>query len=71
MSFIVEQMSVSTAEEEQLYFTGAMQGKEIEHRTNTMPAGIYRIVNGSLYRILPGTSDLLEQSASWQVLAER
>lgn len=47
------QFSVSTAEDEINYFTGQSKGHPISERP-VLPSGIYRVIDGHLYRIVPG-----------------
>ena len=50
------QLSVSTADDEKAYFTGN-EGVAIGSATEnslSLPAGTYRLIEGALYRIVPG-----------------
>lgn len=53
MNLTIEQISVSTAEEEQYYFSGSEQPEEPTQSGSVMPTGTYRVVDGSLYLVLP------------------
>ena len=53
MNFTFEQMAVSTAEDERNYFSGSMQLSPPPPAGNSMPSGTYRVVDGSLYLVLP------------------
>lgn len=58
MNLTVEQIALSTAEEEQNYFTGVTGRPSLFGPTLVgdipMPLGTYRIINGELLRIVPG-----------------
>lgn len=60
MSYSIEQLSVSTAEEELNYFFRPTQEKSQVESGSAMPSGTYRVVDGSLYLILPGVPALPE-----------
>lgn len=51
--YTTEQLWVSTAEEELNYFFSPAQKKAPVESGSTMPSGTYRVVDGSLYLILP------------------
>ena len=53
MNLTIEQISVSTAEEEQNYFSGSEQAEAPKQVGSFMPTGTYRVVDGSLYLVLP------------------
>jgi hypothetical protein len=53
------QLSVSTAEEERSYFTGQQQLSLAIDLAAILPAGVYRIIEGELCRILPGVPPAL------------
>lgn len=53
MSFTVEQIALSTAEDERNYFSGSVQPEAPVEEGSAMPAGTYRVVNGDLYLVLP------------------
>ncbi len=55
MKLTMEQISVSTAEEEQNYFSGDAQIEKPKLGGSFMPTGTYRIVDGSLYLVLPSS----------------
>ena len=63
MKLTMEQISVSTAEEENNYFTGQPEAS-VEPRPNAiLPPGTYRVIDGELYRVvdsvpltIPGTN---------------
>jgi len=55
INFVFEDFSVTTAEDEQNYFTGQ---QELPIHTNPsvmVPPGTYRIIDGELYRINQGS----------------
>ncbi len=63
MKFTMEQLSVSTAEEESYYFTGQPAVAVRPRPSAILPPGAYRVIEGGLYRIvtnasptIPGTS---------------
>ncbi len=56
MSFVIEQLLVSTAEDEQNYFSGYVQYSIAPVVENPMPSGVYRVVDGTLYHVLPTAS---------------
>lgn len=51
MNFVSEQMSVSTAEEELNYFTGDQPVVVPQDPNAVLPAGVYRVIDGRLYRV--------------------
>lgn len=53
MSFTKFQLSVSTAEDELNYFSGSLPDEAPAPAGNAMPTGTYRVVDGSLYLVLP------------------
>ena len=55
MNLTMEQLSVSTAEEEQNYFSGYEQTEAPKRVGSFMPTGTYRVVDGSLYLVLPSS----------------
>ena len=60
MSYTIEQLSVSTADEELNYFFSPVQERTPMESGSAMPTGTYRVVEGSLYLLLPGVPDLPE-----------
>ena len=52
--FVFEQFSISTAEDEQNYFTGQMEVTVQSNPNAILPPGMYRVIDGSLYRVLGG-----------------
>ena len=50
------QISFSTAEDEVNYFTGNPAPAIKADPSRLLPAGLYRVIDGQLYRILPGIS---------------
>jgi hypothetical protein len=60
MNFVAEQLSVSTAEEENNYFTG-QQPPVMQLDPNViLPAGTYRVLAGRLYRVVDGIPPSIE-----------
>jgi hypothetical protein len=53
MRFTEIQLSLSTADEERAYFYGPTSTPEPDV-TAVLPAGVYRVVEGNLCRVLPG-----------------
>lgn len=53
MTFTKEQMSLSTAEDELNYFSGSVQVGASKPAGSAMPDGMYRVVDGGLYLVLP------------------
>ncbi len=60
---IIEQMSLTTAEDENNYFTGQPQASIQPTPSEILPSGSYRVIDGNLYRVvgtfppnLPGTN---------------
>lgn len=57
MTFVQFQLSLSTAEEERNYFGGCDQAIEYKFDApSILPSGQYRVVDGELYRIVPGSA---------------
>jgi hypothetical protein len=54
--FISEQLSVSTAQEEQNYFTGQPPTPFQSNPNDVLPPGTYRVIGGQLYRVVEGVS---------------
>ena len=54
--FVVEQLSLSTAEDQQNYFSGMPPTMHEPSPNSILPAGIYRVVDGSLHRLVGGGS---------------
>ena len=54
--FVVEQLAVSTAEDEQNYFSDTPPIMHEPSPNSILPAGIYRVVDGSLHRLVGGGS---------------
>ena len=52
MSFTVEQISLSTAEDELNYFSGFVKPEAPALTGSSMPSGTYRVLDGSLYLVL-------------------
>lgn len=52
MILTVEQMSVSTAQDELNYFSGNVQPEAPVSAGSAMPPGTYRVVDGTLYLVL-------------------
>jgi hypothetical protein len=48
------QFALSTAEDELNLFTGAQKTELPPHAFAPLPAGIYRVIDGELVRIVPG-----------------
>ena len=48
----VEQLSISTAQEESYYFTGRPEVSVSPRPSVILPPGTYRVVEGRLYRIV-------------------
>lgn len=57
--FISEQLSVSTAQEENNYFTGQPPAQLRPNLNAILPPGLYRILDGRLYRVLEGVPPVL------------
>jgi hypothetical protein len=58
--FFVEQLSTTTGEQEEQYFSGSHEPTPLAPREGvSLPSGDYRIVAGDLYRILPGVPESL------------
>ena len=55
------QISLSTAEEELNYFTGEEWLPSPVEVESLFPPGLYRVVNGQLYRILEGVPPSLSR----------
>ena len=60
---IIEQVSVSTAEDENNYFTGQPEASVVPRPSEILPPGNYRVIAGNLYRVvdsvpptIPGTN---------------
>jgi hypothetical protein len=53
---IVLQISLSTADDEANYFTGDPAPSAVPKPSRFLPAGTYRVMDGQLYRVLPGIS---------------
>ena len=56
IGFVCYQISQSTAEEEASYFTGEIEPAWQPNANTVLPAGSYRVINGQIYRILPGVA---------------
>jgi len=55
MSFVEFQISLSTAEEEQNYFSEFSRAvPTVEKPSAVLLPGTYRVIDGSLYQVLPG-----------------
>ena len=52
--FTIEQLSVSTAEDEMNYFTGQPELAVQPNVDAILPPGTYRVIEGQLYRIVSG-----------------
>ena len=57
--FISEQLSVSTAEEENNYFTGQPPAIIQLNLNAILPPGMYRVIDGRLYRVVDGVSAVM------------
>jgi hypothetical protein len=53
-----EQLSVSTAEEEENYFTEETVVSPQAPSEAVLPPGTYRVIDGQLFRVLPGPPPL-------------
>lgn len=53
MTFTEEQMSLSTADDELNYFSCPVQVVDSRPAGSAMPDGMYRVVDGVLYFVLP------------------
>ena len=69
--FIIEQLSLTTAEDEHNYFTGQPEGSVQPTPNEILPPGNYRVIDGRLYRIvdslppkLPGTNSSVAAGAN-------
>ena len=49
-----EQLAISTAEDERNYFTGEQEISLQPNPNAILPPGTYRVIEGSLYRIMGG-----------------
>lgn len=54
MKFVIEQLSLSTAEEESNYFTGQPVAIPQPDPNEILPPGLYRVIDGRLYRVIEG-----------------
>jgi len=52
--FTSQQLSVSTAEEENNYFTGQPPTWLMPDPSQILPSGLYRVIDGRLYRVIDG-----------------
>lgn len=57
-SLVDFQLAVSTAEEEKNYFFGQPVPSHESDPEAALPAGIYRVIDGQLYRVLPGAAPI-------------
>jgi hypothetical protein len=57
-TLVIEQLSVSTAEDENNYFTGQQNVIEQPEPSKVLPAGLYRVIEGQLYRVIGGVAPL-------------
>jgi len=55
IEYIFEDFSITTAEEEQNYFTGQPEPTVPSNPNLIVPPGTYRIIDGELYRINRGS----------------
>lgn len=53
--FVEMQLSLSTAEEAQDLFSEEVKQISMDESTHGLPAGTYRVVDGVLYRLVPGS----------------
>jgi hypothetical protein len=62
--FTFEQLSVSTAEDENNYFTGQQEVALQPNPNSILPPGTYRVIEGSLYRVMRGAPLALPAAGS-------
>lgn len=63
MTLTVEQIALSTAEEERNYFTGDLSPTPFSASAEAaMPVGVYRVIDGEVFRIVPGPIPTLPTS---------
>ena len=60
--FVVEQLSLSTGEDEQNYFSDSLPAPHQPLPESLLPSGNYRVVNGSLFRVVAGVPSTPEAS---------
>jgi hypothetical protein len=58
-TLIVQQLSLSTAEDELNYFSGQPEAPHMPSPEAVLPPGNYRVMEGQLYRIVPEPAPLL------------
>ncbi|MGO8813249.1 MAG: hypothetical protein ACLQVG_01090 [Terriglobia bacterium] len=54
MELVIQQFSISTAEDEKNYFTEQPASMEQPTSPPILPAGQYRVIDNKLYRVVPG-----------------
>ncbi len=57
-SMVDFQLAVSTAEEEENYFFGQPIPTHESDPEAALPGGVYRVIDGQLYRVLPGAAPI-------------
>ena len=63
MNYIFEQFYVSTADDELNYFTRIPRDDVLPSSPpSPLPAGIYRVIAGQLYRIKPGVPPSVDEA---------
>ena len=55
------QISFSTAEEEEFYFTGGLAAAHVFDVNVVLPPGTYRVIDGELFRIVAGVPEQLSK----------
>jgi hypothetical protein len=63
-SFISEQLSVSTAQEERNYFTGQPTVTLKPEPNAILPPGLYRVIDDRLYRVIEGVAPRMRHEAA-------
>ena len=57
--WVIEQLAMSTADDEQNYFTGQLSSSEQSESHPVLAPGVYRVIEGQLFKIISGVAPVV------------
>ena len=61
IELFVEQLALSTADDEANYFSGQLSPNEQRESAPVLAPGVYRVINGHLFRIVSGAAPVVHE----------
>lgn len=71
IEFVIEQLAMSTADDEVNYFTGQLSPNEQREVHPVLAPGVYRVIDGQLFRIVSGVAPVVHEQKANLVVPNR